>query len=237
MDGGVFPTDATILFGAGVGVEAGLPTAPQLIEAIAHAFVLDAQGAAELARLSQPSGPLRFETAMDWLSETADRDLRVLSFLDKAEPGPLHQALAWAAAKGARLVTVNFDDLAERAVSDAAASPWTIDAYQAGAEAPAGAVRVLKLHGTRRLHGSQGVRPADRPLQATITQIVRDGGAGGLPEQAHQLLAGTIDWSPLVVIGYSGSDDLDVMPSLQRCSPSRVLWIQARVGVPGSGGV
>jgi tetratricopeptide (TPR) repeat protein len=215
-----------VLFGAGIGVPAGLPTAACLIEAIASEFVVDRGWVKKIADVAQPAGPLRFETAMDELAETADPDLDVLSFLDTGEPGPLHEALAWAGVQGARLVTVNFDDLVERALDVRRARPLTVDAHRGPADHATEGVEVVKLHGTRWVYDGAGHHPSELPLQATIREIVRSGGGVSLPPRAHELLAQTLEGKQLLVLGYSGSDDLDVMPSLAQTRPAVVTWVQ-----------
>jgi SIR2-like domain len=218
--------DLVLLFGAGIGVPAGLPTAWELIQAVADELVADREWVEKIVGLVQPSGPLRFETAMEELTETADPSLDVLSFLDSAEPGRLHRGVAWAAAQGVQLVTVNFDDLVERALGARGAQPWTVDMQAESSARSSGSIEVLKLHGTRWVHDGSGRHPSDRPLHATIRQIVRSGGGISLPPHAHELFASTLQGRRLLVLGYSGSDDLDVMPSLAQCRPAAVTWVQ-----------
>jgi tetratricopeptide (TPR) repeat protein len=216
----------TFLIGAGAGVPAGLPTAAELLDTVAHYLITDRGWADELARLSQPAGPLRFELAMEWLAGTTDPKLSVLQLFDVGKPGPLHAALASAAVAGAHLLTVNFDDLLEQALATAGDSPWTIDAHAGGTHAPDGAVEVVKLHGTRKSHRGQDIRPAAQPLHVTIGQIVRSGGGFNLAPAAGSLLRLAVNQRHLVVVGYSGSDDLDVMPALAECNPAQVTWIE-----------
>lgn len=227
--------DLVVFFGAGIGVPAGLPTAWELVNAIAAELVAEPEWVEKIVGLVQPGGPLRFETAMEELTETADPSLDVLSFLDSTEPGHLHRAVAWAGAHGARLVTVNFDDLVEQALDEREMRPSTVDAQRESPAPAAPGVEVLKLHGTRWIHGGSERHFSDRPLHATIREIVRSGGGISLPPQAHELLASTLEGKQLLVLGYSGSDDLDVMPSLARCRPAAVTWVQhapAAVAVP-----
>lgn len=222
----VDPEQATVLFGAGVTGDAGGPTAWELITAIAEHFVADPAWRSWIADNLYPGG-LRFETAMDELAFIADPELAVLGFLNAINPGPLHRVLARAAARGARLVTVNFENLAELALAAEQVPPWTIDAQQSthsDRQHERGAV--LKLHGTLSLNnGDAEFHPAAAPLHATITQIVAAGGGAGLAPTVEEQLRAVIDGRVLVVIGYSGSDDLDVMPSLARCGPSAVVWV------------
>jgi hypothetical protein len=223
----VDPSSTTVLFGAGVTRAAGGPTAAELVAEVARVFVHSPEWRTWVEDTIQPRGPLRFETAMDDLSGTADPELSLLSLLDRLRPGPLHHALARAAAAGARLVTVNFDDLAEIAVGEHGLAPWTVD-LQEGVNPDRLGSRgaVTKLHGTLAVHaGSRAPQRGQAPLHATISAIVAAGGGAGLPPQVEEQVRRLVDGRTLVFVGYSGSDDLDVMPSLSRCRPERVVWV------------
>ncbi|MDQ3821700.1 MAG: SIR2 family protein [Actinomycetota bacterium] len=225
-EGATHLADTTILFGAGVGIPAGLPGAKQLIAAIADELVTDPHWAKVIVEAAQPDGPMRFETAMEWLIEAVDEELSLLAFFDDALPGPLHTALASAALVGAQLVTVNFDDLVERELAAAGATPSTVDAHAKGRVVRGRGPAVLKLHGTRVVHERGSVHPATQPLHATISEIVRRGGGFGLSTRAASRLRRAVTGRELIVVGYSGSDDLDVVPALAKASPERVRWLQ-----------
>lgn len=220
------PSDTTIFFGAGVTRAAGGPTAAELVESIANALIRDRGARRWVCENIQPRGELRFETAIEQLSWVADPELKVLDLFETLKPGHLHGALAGAAAGGARLVTVNFDDLVEQAIGH---SSWTVD-LQEGVDIGQAVshTAVVKLHGTQRIHRGGGGTDegGSARLQATIASIVSAGGGTGLRRDLEAGLRVLVDERVLVVAGYSGSDDLDVMPSLQRCRPDRVVWIQ-----------
>lgn len=214
-----------MLAGAGIGVGAGAPAAASLIREIADALVLGSRWSREVTSRVQPNGPLRFESAMDWLTETADPELSVLSFLDDLTPGPLHNALASMAVSGVRLLTTNFDDLLERAIDSRREAVRTVDLHaNTRVRVTAGTIDVVKLHGTRRVHSRGRVAVSPRPLHATISEIVASGGGFGFPAEVHRALKRAVDRRTLLVLGYSGSDDLDVMPALRDCAPARVVW-------------
>lgn len=229
-------SEVSVLAGAGVTRAAGGPTAQELLSAIAEELISEPSWRQWVAQHVQPSGELRFETAMEELGSTADPDLTVLQLFNGVPPGPLHAALARAAARGARLMTVNFDDLLEQAVGGEGLPAWTVDlqqgAHLAQLDEPGA---VAKLHGTLHLHrGPQGVQAATAPLQATISEIVTAGGGAGLRPDVEQRMHGLIDGRDLLVVGYSGSDDLDVMPSLGRARPRRAVWVMHEGDLPHS---
>lgn len=109
----------------------------------------------------------------------------------------LHRALALAAASGCRLVTVNFDDLAEQAIEDLddpGLQAFTIDAYARRRPKRAWTPGVVaKLHGALRMHTGSGAVSDGAPAQATISSIARGGSGSGLLAAAEKLLRSGVD--------------------------------------------
>lgn len=122
--------------------------------------------------------------------------------------------MARAAAQGARLITVNFDNLAERAPAGVHIAPWTVDLQSSdhsNLTMEFGAV--LKLHGTLLINeGTTDAVAAKAPLHATISRIVKAGGGVGLPPHVEESLRKVVDGRVLIIVGYSGSDAIG--PSL-----------------------
>jgi hypothetical protein len=218
----------TVLFGAGVTRDAGGPAAADLIDEICEAFVRKGKWRDLVRAEIQPRGQLRFEVAMEELSSLADPDLEVLSFLSELQPGPLHEALALAASRGARLVSVNFDTVQEAALAQLGLAPWTVDLQQkVNIDRSEALGAIVKLHGSQgHFHGSDRPQPSKDPLQATIRSIVEAGGGAGLPPAVERQLLSLVAGKTLLVVGYSGLDELDVMPSLAKAEPARIIWIK-----------
>jgi hypothetical protein len=120
-------------------VESGLPTAYSFSDVLIDSLVHRRWAAAELKALTRMPRPgaldendaIRFELLLLWIADVFDRELRLLDLLDEfTTPGPLHRRLAAAVQQGLRLVTTNFDDLLERALLEAGATPATVDAHR-----------------------------------------------------------------------------------------------------------
>jgi tetratricopeptide (TPR) repeat protein len=227
------PGQVTALIGAGASVESGLPTAYSFSDVLIDSLVHRRWAAAELKALTRMPRPgaldendaIRFELLLLWIADVFDRELRFLDLLDEfTTPGPLHCRLAAAAQQGLRLVTANFDDLLERALLEAGATPATVDAHRQ-VRVPAGSVPVMKLHGTRRVHRHRRNRRSTRPLQATTDTIAATSPGNLLNPFAAERLHAAIAERTLVVCGYSGSDDLDIVPALASARPAQVVWI------------
>jgi len=129
----------------------------------------------------------------------ADYLIRLLaSLLDAPSFNANHLLLAELIGDGCAVITTNFDLLIERA-----AAHLGVDASP-----------LFKIHGS-----------IDDPdsLMLTIDQI-NDGLSHDRTARLHDL---TRDRT-LLVLGYSGLDQLDIMPELKRCDYRRVLWINHR---------
>ena len=83
-----------------------------------------------------------------------DPRLDVLRFIELADdPSEVQLRVARLAVAGSSVVTVNFDDLLEQAVSRCGGLPFTRDAHSRRQTPPQpGEVPVLKLHGSRLMH-------------------------------------------------------------------------------------
>jgi tetratricopeptide (TPR) repeat protein len=236
------PRNLTILVGAGASVDAGLPIAGELSEFLIRERIRDAPTAQELIGLSRQGRSdaialydyLRFETILGVVEEIYDEDLNLLRFMDTVEnPSALHLALALAATQGARLVTVNFDDLLEVAVRELGFPTFTLDAHTEHLETvPPGAIPVIRLHGTRLKHTGRSRVSADAraAVQATIGRIASRSPSRLLPVNVRQILKWAVDDRDLLVVGYSGSDDLDVVPTLFSLHPRSVTWLNHGAG-------
>lgn len=127
-------------------------------------------------------------------------------------------------------MTVNFDDLLERAVRLVGHETRTVNVHEPPELVGAGPVPIYKLHGTRR-RWVGGSRPelvqaaADRPY-VTARRIARSSPRRRLNEIAMRWLHRAVDDRDFVVVGYSGSDDLDIVPALALTAPRRIIWIE-----------
>ena len=226
----------TALVGAGVSVDAGLPVAYELIDELVRCLVRHKWAADELMRLARAPRRdmrdehdfIRFETLLLWIGRVFDPQLDLFSFLTAfTVPDDLHRRLAHATRRGLRLVTVNFDDLLERALLEQGAEPQTVDVQGPAPDELAG-VPIYKLHGTRMRHAA-GVATADTRALLATTEVIAAAHPGTfLNNHAARTLSSLVDGRTLLVAGYSASDDLDVVPTLAAARPARVVWIDHR---------
>ncbi|MDQ3933076.1 MAG: SIR2 family protein [Actinomycetota bacterium] len=235
----VRPSAVSLLVGAGGSWRTGLPLAHDVLDALLHEVVDDSDQASELVEACGPGRPgarnpfdyLRFETVMSWVAELIDPQLELLRIFELADdPSPLQRRFARMAIRGSRLVTVNFDDLLERALQREGAAPRTLDAHTTRTPRLSSEVPVLKLHGSLVRHGGGRRRGARTPLHATLEIISSRSPGLMLATRAAERLREAVDGRFLVVIGYSAADDLDVVPALAKLRPAGVVWIDHAPG-------
>lgn len=192
---------------------------------------------------------VRFEQLVGILRDLVDPQLSILGFMEVSwQPTALHRWLVEALHRRALLLTTNLESLIEIAyyqdtehfppqVADADEWVSCLSAIPDHA--------VFKLHGTlRRCDELAGVatKVATGPTTPFATETVaatldRVGTlvanpstfAGGfvLPEFMMLALKEIVRDRDLLVVGYSGSDDFDVLPSLRQLKPHyrRVVWV------------
>lgn len=194
-----------------------------------------------------PTTPrLRFEQVIALLRETLDPELRILDIFDQdVPPTYLHYLFAFAIHKGSTVFTTNFDSLIESAYVrlnphgahlniacfDRKQRNFSRCSFQESISTNSKTF-LYKLHGSMRLITS--VVPTERLPRATITSInstLDNIGAATqtlrLERYKHLVLIQRTLHKTLVIVGYSGLDDFDVIPSLCEAlrQVKRLIWI------------
>lgn len=245
-----------ILAGSGISVPSGLPSGWEFNTKLA-AFLSSSSADEEELRSMLITGygssnhVVRFEQVMYVLRERIDPNLTILSSFDRGSPTMLHAFLAEALKQNAFVFTTNFDSLIEGAFQQQGssyASPGRLlqvyledeteekdsqscksfERYlHRGLPHPA----LLKLHGTLQdIHvQSEPLNPSGQSsIGATLDRIGARGGAMRLEPHKHATLEAALKGRVLCVIGYSGSDDFDVIPSLVEAlaSAAGLLWLR-----------
>jgi len=234
------------LVGAGVSVRSGLPTAWEFHAGLAKFLAFNAAAEKDVLTMlttdyvASGDRPVRFEQTIAVFRELYDPALRLLQLFDdlQVSPNGLHDFIATHLSRGALATTTNFDSLIERAcdrlrhpVVQMCSSRGSRDSPHRFDEARVDGGCLLKLHGTLRVRNDQPrleyVR-AHSTLGATLDAIGRGIGTPGLEPIKERCVRAALDGRILVVVGYSGSDDLDVLPSLLRTLDVTrgVIWIK-----------
>ena len=219
-----------VLCGAGVSRDADLPIAEDLAKALLTTIAPDAGAATRLQSLLTPrtDAPwLRFEGLLGVLQAHSDPDLRVLDRYRGGRVRDQHLLLAHYATN-APVLTTNFDGLIEYAAGALSTIPRAFYSEGDFAHAVAPDAGLYKLHGTLWKLAVGG-----SPLQVSTNDP--DGPAATLnrisavrhSKSRQAFLERIFRDYPVVVVGYSGSDDFDVSYWLRGMASLRgVFWVQ-----------
>jgi tetratricopeptide (TPR) repeat protein len=209
--------EATFLVGAGISAPppSSLPLAAGLVASLIAPVLQPLSLPSVLARsVSRTLVQLRPEVITDVLLEHLGVDAaRPLLDVLRGRPNAWHVFLAAALGAGCCVITTNFDTLIEDACDVIGAPRRTFVGTAVDARGPARSI-LFKIHGS--IAGDS---------VSSIALAVRQVGLGLTPPQTR-LLHSLIENRPLIVLGYSGRDDFDILPALlnaRRTAPG--LWI------------
>ena len=233
-----------VLFaGAGISMDcpSKFPCAIPIMKSIINSLTNDDNVRNELMKrdtrdgidgLYKSSGDyLRFEKLIEVVS-SVDKELYILDAIKNYKsPNLNHYNLAQLAIEGNYVFTTNFDDLIERAIIEMGHVPRTICSkkdYETFFFDDRSSVPVFKLHGSyyRYIGKGKEKRNAKKSIQATIRSIVSNKSTLSLDSYKTSLLEKCVKKTErLIFVGYSGSDDFDIVPSLLQMNLSNILWI------------
>jgi tetratricopeptide (TPR) repeat protein len=177
-----------------------------------------------------PGDYIRFESLLETI-RFADPDLSLLEFVDLFDaPNPLHLYLAKQASLGNVVITTNFDNLIEESVLALGHKPLTVCRFteydtKIHYTPPEGRVPVYKLHGSYWQYEAAELRTAIETIQATLGTVAAGLTDLILPEAKRSFLSEMTEGSRMIVAGYSGGDDLDIMPAFYNLEPSSLTWL------------
>jgi tetratricopeptide (TPR) repeat protein len=205
---------------------------PELVEellAFSNPFRADRKSAGDF---------LRFEGLLQLVRETVDPSLEVLDILDDEahqQPNLNHFFLATLIGHGHTVFTTNFDALIEAAAVDArigiACKPVINSEDFAASAQTAPAFPLFKLHGSLKRWTEHGVYEARETIQATIDTVGESGMEMKFEPGKRRVLRASLTERPLIVLGYSGYDDFDIVPVLASLRSSQeLIWINHTSG-------
>ncbi len=228
-------TDLTFLVGAGCSVDppSCLPSGRGMMDAIID-YTCDES---EIATVRSVEG-LRFEALVEIIRDGLDEELRLIDYFGECDaPNLQHLFLAENIQRGNFVLTTNFDFLIERALLQSGVQKEEVtpvitredfEKYQDPKRVFAqGKKAVYKIHGsTKNIVTGESTRDS---LIATIQAF----GANKAGENVFQiehfkrpLFLNSTDGRSLVIMGYSGSDDFDIVPTLKVLKRLKnVYWI------------
>lgn len=232
--------------GAGVSLNAptNIPTGYTIVEEIFKHLSPSIHYRGKLLELANsgrkykknPHDYIRFELLFEVIRMYADEKLNVLKFIDSYEtPNILHFSLAEKAINNCIVITTNFDCLIEKAIIKLGFEPISIcsdsDFRSWESFKSEGFIPVFKIHGSfRRYHGEK-YKNVSNTIMATLDKISSNVQYLSLSKAKDSFLTKTTCNKEIVVAGYSGSDDFDIIPTFKKIQFEQLTWIEHTNGV------
>ena len=174
---------------------------------------------------------VRFESLMQQIQLIFDSKFEIIDFIALYKnPNRLHYIISESIIKDDVIVlTTNFDALLEEAILKLGYEPYTIcyknDFSNYQKIKYQGFIPVIKLHGSYFKYIGKRIINSKSTIQATIDRVTADNDGTLLDAYKYNFLVDIADSSELTVVGYSGGDDFDIVPSLQEIQFKKIQWI------------
>jgi len=226
----------TFLVGAGCSVDAPscLPAGKQMMDALIDYTCIES----EIEKIKELKD-LRFEHLVGIIQKELDPELKIIDYYGKSDkPNLQHFFLAEMLKQGHFVLTTNFDFLIELALQQSGVPKEEIrvvitkndfETYNNPPELYSNGIKALyKIHGSTKNQITQ-----EDTRDSLITTIQRLG-VGKKGENVFQiepfkrpLFDNIMKNRTLVIIGYSGSDDFDIVPTLRVLKNlQNLIWIK-----------
>jgi len=231
----IFPNEKfTFLVGAGISIEppSCLKSAVDIVKILVKLCALENEVSKILSLNS-----LRYETVVEFIQKYFDPDLKIMDFFDKfTQPNIHHYFLAHAINKGHHVITTNFDYLIEFALLDIIKEKKNIVPIITHMDFinyadPDNLVKenkfpIYKIHGSKRNLITNEDTGAS--LVTTISALGRDRDEKTFAIESFKkpAMVNLLENRTLIVMGYSGSDDFDISPTLKELQNiSKLIWL------------
>jgi len=236
----LFTNKAKLTFLAGAGCSIDAPSCLPAGRAIMEAIVKYSCAKSEIEIILElvENGKLRFEQLVEIIRDTIDPNLKIIDYYDQCDkPNLQHFFLAEMIKKGHFVMTTNFDFLIEYALLQSNIPEKEIipvitkkdfENYKSPSDLfNQGKKTVYKIHGsTKNIITGESTKET---LKTTIQSLGlgKEGMNIFQVESFKRPLFNNIsDDRSLVAIGYSGSDDFDIIPTLKVLKNlQNVIWI------------
>ncbi len=229
----LYTNKTVFLAGAGVSISppSNLPSAKSFIEVlfsqmekrIGYDHFFD-----EILDSIHNTDCIRFEKVMSVVQELTRRNVHLIEVYGLSEsPNFLHCCLASQMELGHIVVTTNFDKLIELACMDLNDGCVRQAVYDADYEHNDDEVTLYKLHGSWEIYRHGKWESSLDSIRATLESVYSQGHAFELSPKKLAFFQGVLNSSDIVVLGYSGSDDFDIVPMICSVdSQHKLIWIE-----------
>ncbi len=228
----------TFLVGAGISMDppSNMPSARQIVQSLLE-LCAPPEEIENLLSLEM----LRFELVVEKIQDIFDQELQFLNYLEYiTEPNLTHLFLSNAITRGNYVVTTNFDYLIENAllrvlnknchqdIIPVISKEDYIIYQEPKTLITSNKYPLYKIHGSKRNIITN--RDTRESLITTLSALGKDRGEGetfAIEPYKKSAIFNLMNNRTLVVMGYSGSDDFDIGPTLREIPfLNRLVWIE-----------
>ena len=224
----------TFLVGAGISIESPsrLKSAVEIVKVLINLCASENEASTILALEG-----LRYETVVEFIQKYLDPELKIMDFFDHyTRPNIHHYFLAHCIRQAHHVVTTNFDYLIEYALMNIIEDkskilPIITRSDFLNYSDPNNLIKdnkyaIYKIHGSKK-----NIITNDNTRDSLVTTISalgreRDEKTFAIEDYKKNALVNLLERRTLIVMGYSGSDDFDISPTLKELQNiSKIIWI------------
>jgi tetratricopeptide (TPR) repeat protein len=226
--------NVTFLVGAGISIEppSSLKSAVQIVNMLIKLCASEN----EVSKILSLEG-LRYEIVIEFIQKYFDQELKIMDFFDNfTQPNIHHYFLAHSIIQGHQIITTNFDYLIEYALMNFIEDKTKIlpiitpndfiNYADLNKLATQGKYAIFKIHGSKKnIISNEDTRDS---LVTTISALGRERGEKtfAIEDYKKPALVNLLEGRTLIIMGYSGSDDFDISPTLKELQNiSKIVWI------------
>lgn len=220
-------TDIVFLCGAGISMDApsSLPTVYNFIQNLSFECEMNVEIQKKLLEQFYNKNNYRFEALIDEIRKKFDTDLLVTKLFSSSTYNQLHYFLASMLHVGASVLTTNFDICIENAITMnqipydfANRSIYTGEDYSYSTINTS--FQLVKIHGSHFFPNDN-----NSELVITLTSLAKTSKAFSMLPKWKEYLLKLLCGKTVVVMGYSCSDDFDIIPLLKLANPNGIIWL------------
>lgn len=216
-----------IVFLCGAGISMDYPTSIPTVNTFINSVLSECEVNKDIVhelnnRLNKVN--YRFESLVDEIRKKCDKNLDLANIFDSKTYNSIHYFLAKMIQRGSQVITTNFDNCIENAYCSfnciEAMSRYVYDGFDLNEITKLNESSLIKVHGSHAL-----IDDDKEELVITISALSKTTKAFSMLPNWKNCLLDMFKNKIIVVIGYSCSDDFDLVPLLAESHPNKLIWI------------
>ncbi len=219
------PNDVVFLCGAGISLDAptSLPTVNTFIFNILKECGISNATIDKVYEVMDEAN-YRFESLIDEIRKSSDPTLLLTKLFNSSSFNKIHHFLSLMLKSGASIITTNFDNCIENACSyedyDFKNNRFVYNGEDLADNTMPLSNVLVKIHGSHPIK-----EEAKGELVITISALAKTEKAFKMFPNWRECFLNLLSKKTLVVMGYSCSDDFDIVPLLAQSNPKSVIWL------------